>query len=66
MDVTAATERKVEIMRLEMNNFLMRLEPRMRDRFNVSLQKALMESLQDGTVFAIVESLSDLQRMNET
>uniref|UniRef100_A0A915Q667 Uncharacterized protein n=1 Tax=Setaria digitata TaxID=48799 RepID=A0A915Q667_9BILA len=56
----------MEIMLVEMNGFVMRLEPRMRDRFNGSLQKALIESLLDGTVFAIVESLSDLQRMNET
>lgn len=66
MSGNITTERKMEIMQLEMNSFIMRLEPRMRGRFNDSLRKVLVESLLDGTVFAIVESLSDLQRMNET
>ncbi|VDN44417.1 unnamed protein product, partial [Gongylonema pulchrum] len=44
----------MEIMRLEMDNFLMRLEPRLRERLTASLQQALIESLLDGTVFAIV------------
>ncbi|KAM3728329.1 Gonadal protein gdl [Dirofilaria immitis] len=58
-------ERKMEIMLLEMNSFVMHLEPRMRTRFSNVFRKMLVESLLDGTVFAIVESLSDLQRMNE-
>lgn len=55
-----------ELLRREMDRFLQQLEPRMRERFNIALQKALIESLLDGTVFAIVESLSDLQRMTES
>ncbi|KAK6112632.1 DiGeorge syndrome critical region 6 (DGCR6) family protein [Brugia pahangi] len=66
MSGTISTGRKMEIMQLEMNGFVMRLEPRIRGRFSDSLRKVLVESLLDGTVFAIVESLSDLQRMNET
>lgn len=66
MTSNITTARKMEIMQLEMNSFVMRLEPGMRARFNDSLRKVLIESLLDGTVFAIVESLSDLQRMNET
>ncbi|VDK72870.1 unnamed protein product [Litomosoides sigmodontis] len=66
MSGNITTGQKTEIMQLEMNSFVMRLEPRMRARFGDSLRKMLIESLLDGTVFAIVESLSDLQRMNET
>lgn len=66
MSGNITTEQKMEIMQLEMNNFVMRLEPRMRALFGDSLRKVLLKSLLDGTVFAIVESLSDLQRMNET
>ncbi|VDK61679.1 unnamed protein product [Onchocerca ochengi] len=66
MNSNITTERKMEIMLLEMNNFVMRLDSRMRARFSDELQKVLVQSLLDGTVFAIVESLSDLQRMNET
>ncbi|OZC05273.1 diGeorge syndrome critical region 6 protein [Onchocerca flexuosa] len=66
MNSNITSERKMEIMLLEMSNFVMRLDPRMRVRFSDELQKVLVQSLLDGTVFAIVESLSDLQRMNET
>ncbi|VDN02319.1 unnamed protein product [Thelazia callipaeda] len=62
----SANERKKEVLQREMQKFVTRLGTGVRDRFNEALQKALIESLLDGTVFAIVESLSDLQRMNET
>ncbi|KHN76125.1 Protein DGCR6 [Toxocara canis] len=58
-------EEKVRLMRQEMDKFMFTLKPKMCENFNPALQTALIESLLDGTVFQIVDSLKDLQQLNE-
>ena len=54
------------ILETEMDNFIKEVNPNVKLRFNQALKNALIESLLDGTVFAIVDSLKDLQHMRES
>uniref|UniRef100_A0A9J2PHQ8 Protein DGCR6 n=2 Tax=Ascaris TaxID=6251 RepID=A0A9J2PHQ8_ASCLU len=62
---TLSKEEKTRIIRGEMDEFIFSLKPKMCENFNASLQRALIESLLDGTVFQIVDSLKDLQQLAE-
>ncbi|VDN59201.1 unnamed protein product [Dracunculus medinensis] len=58
-------EERRSFMKEEMEVFVSKLDTRTSEQFNSALQKAIIESLLDGTVFPIVESLADLQNMTE-
>ncbi|VDK17841.1 unnamed protein product [Anisakis simplex] len=58
-------EERIRVMRQELDRFMVSLKPSISQSFNPQLQNNLIESLLDGTVFQIVDSLRDLQEMNE-
>lgn len=61
-----STEDKRRILQQEIQVFAETVNPKVKPKFTAELQNSLIESLLDGTVFAIVDSLKDLQRMRET
>lgn len=65
MDGYSIEERR-SILEHEMQSFVDTVNPKVKAKFTDELQNSLIESLLDGTVFAIVDSLKDLQRMRET
>uniref|UniRef100_A0A0N5AK41 Gonadal protein gdl n=1 Tax=Syphacia muris TaxID=451379 RepID=A0A0N5AK41_9BILA len=65
MDKYSVEDRRI-ILQQEMQSFIGSVNAKVKSEFTEELKNSLIESLLDGTVFAIVDSLKDLQRMRET
>jgi hypothetical protein len=59
-------EKRREILKERLNTFVANTsDPYVKNKMNESLQEKLINCLLDGTVYSIVESLRDLQRLRE-